>query len=211
MDTWYERLTTLDSLFLELEDRSAHMHVGAVAVFEGPPPPYRDLLRLIEARLESVPRYRQRIMFVPLKQGRPVWVDETQFDLEYHVRHTALPAPGGEPELQKLAGRLFSQALDRDKPLWELWLVEGLDQQQGTDSKSFPLYQVNTAGTTEPVWTPDQLDGIVALEHQGSRLPPDSTNELYAAESSPPAPQAANPGPVPAYRGNEGVSQQQKQ
>lgn len=126
MDSWYERLSTLDSLFLELEDRSAHMHVGAVAVFEGPPPPYRDLLALVEARLDRVPRYRQRVMFVPLKQGRPVWIDETQFDLEYHVRRTALPAPGGEPELKKLVGRLFSQALDREKPLWELWLVEGL-------------------------------------------------------------------------------------
>jgi WS/DGAT/MGAT family acyltransferase len=126
MDTWYERLSTLDSLFLELEDRSAHMHVGAVAVFEGPPPPYRNLLALIQARLEHVPRYRQRVMPVPLKQGRPVWIDETQFDLEYHVRRTALPAPGGDAELKKLVGRLFSQALDREKPLWEMWLVEGL-------------------------------------------------------------------------------------
>jgi WS/DGAT/MGAT family acyltransferase len=128
MDTWYERLSSLDSLFLELEDRSAHMHVGAVGVFEGPTPPYRDLLALIEARLDKVPRYRQRVMFVPLKQGRPVWIDETQFDLEYHVRHTALPPPGGEQELKKLVARLFSQALDREKPLWELWLVEGLGE-----------------------------------------------------------------------------------
>jgi WS/DGAT/MGAT family acyltransferase len=126
MDSWYERLSTLDSLFLELEDRTVHMHVGATAIFEGPPPPYRDLLALIEARLEHVPRYRQRVMSVPLKQGRPVWIDETQFDLEYHVRHTALPAPGGEAELKKLVGRLLSQALDREKPLWEMWLVEGL-------------------------------------------------------------------------------------
>ncbi|MCA1825908.1 MAG: wax ester/triacylglycerol synthase family O-acyltransferase [Myxococcales bacterium] len=128
MDTWYERLSMLDSLFLDLEERTAHMHVGGVAIFEGPPPPYRDFLNLVEARLEHVPRYRQRVMFVPLKQGRPVWVDETQFDLEYHVRHTALPVPGGEAELKKLAGRLFSQALDRDKPLWEMWLVEGLGE-----------------------------------------------------------------------------------
>ena len=125
---WFERLSTLDSLFLELEDRSAHMHVGAVAIFDGPPPPYRDLLRLIEARLDQVPRYRQRVMFVPGKVGRPVWIDETQFDLEYHLRHTALPFPGGETELKKLAGRLLSQALDRDKPLWEMWLVEGLGE-----------------------------------------------------------------------------------
>jgi len=126
MNTWYERLGPLDALFLDLEERSAHMHVGAVAVFEGPPPPYRDLLALIEARLERVPRYRQRVMAVPFKQGRPVWIDETQFDLEYHMRRTALPSPGGEAELKKLVGRLFSQALDREKPLWEMWLVEGL-------------------------------------------------------------------------------------
>src|SRR5216684_999737 len=126
MGTWFERLSSLDSLFLELEDRTAHMHVGAGAVFEGKAPPYRDFLQLIEARLHQVPRYRQRVQFVPFKQGRPVWIDESQFDLEYHVRHTALPAPGGDEELKRLAGRLFSQALDRDKPLWELWLVEGL-------------------------------------------------------------------------------------
>src|SRR5438105_14584 len=126
MGTWFERLSSLDSLFLELEDRTTHMHVGAVAVFDGKAPPYRDFLQLIDARLHQVPRYRQRVQFVPFKQGRPVWVDETQFDLEYHVRHTALPAPGGDEELKKLAGRLFSQALDRDKPLWEMWLVEGL-------------------------------------------------------------------------------------
>src|SRR6266478_5516451 len=125
MGTWFERLSSLDSLFLELEDRTTHMHVGAAAVFEGKAPPYRDFLRLIEARLGQVPRYRQRVQFVPFKQGRPVWIDESQFDLEYHVRHTALPAPGGDEELKRLAGRLFSQALDRDKPLWELWLVEG--------------------------------------------------------------------------------------
>jgi WS/DGAT/MGAT family acyltransferase len=126
MEKWFERLSTLDALFLELEDRSTHMHVGAVALFDGKPPPYRDLLALIEARLDQVPRYRQRVVFVPFRQGRPVWIDESQFDLEYHVRHTALPAPGGEEELRRLAGRLFSQALDRDKPLWEMWLVEGL-------------------------------------------------------------------------------------
>jgi diacylglycerol O-acyltransferase / wax synthase len=126
METWFERLSTLDALFLELEDRTTHMHVGAVAIFEGKPPPYRDLLALIEARLEQVPRYRQRVAFVPFNQGRPVWVDESQFDLEYHVRHTALPAPGSVENLKRLAGRLLSQSLDRDKPLWELWLAEGL-------------------------------------------------------------------------------------
>src|SRR5476649_147428 len=128
MDTWYERLSTVDSLFLDLEDRTAHMHVGACAIFDGTPPPFRDVLRLVESRLSQVPRYRQRVLQVPLKQGRPVWIDETQFDLEYHVRRTALPAPGGETELKKLVSRLFSQQLDRDKPLWELWLVEGVGE-----------------------------------------------------------------------------------
>jgi len=123
---WYERLTGLDATFLHLEDRSAHMHVGALVIFEGKPPSYREVLALIESRLHNVPRYRQRLMTVPFGQGRPVWVDESQFDLEYHVRHTALPAPGGLEQLKKLAGRLLSQQLDRDKPLWELWFMEGL-------------------------------------------------------------------------------------
>ena len=127
MQTWYERLGALDAIFLDLEDRTAHMHVGAVAVYDGPAPPYADFLALIESKLPFVPRYRQRLMFVPFGQGRPVWVDETQFDLEFHVRHTALPAPGGKAELKKLAGRLLSQRLDRERPLWELWLVEGLE------------------------------------------------------------------------------------
>ena len=139
MGAWFERLSTLDSLFLELEDRTSHMHVGAVAVFDGKAPPYRDFLRLVEARLPQVPRYRQRVQFVSFKQGRPVWIDESQFDLEYHVRHTALPPPGGDEELKRLAGRLFSQALDRDKPLWELWLVEGLGAPDGDSSERFAV------------------------------------------------------------------------
>jgi WS/DGAT/MGAT family acyltransferase len=139
METWYERLSTVDALFLDLEDRTAHMHVGACALFEGPPPPFRDVLRLVEARLPQVPRYRQRVMQVPLKQGRPVWVDETQFDLEYHVRRTALPAPGGAAELRKLVGRLFSQQLDREKPLWELWVVEGISDRPDEQKSRFAV------------------------------------------------------------------------
>src|SRR5258708_20321182 len=99
--TWYERLSTLDSLFLELEDRTTHMHVGAVAIFEGPPPPYRDLLRLIEARLEAVPRYPQRVMSGPGKVGRPGWVDETQFDLQYPPRPPPPPPPRPPTHPQK--------------------------------------------------------------------------------------------------------------
>jgi WS/DGAT/MGAT family acyltransferase len=126
--SWFERLSGLDATFLYLEDRSAHMHVGSLLVFERPAPGYGDVLALIAARLHRVPRYRQRVVFPAFGAGRPVWVDDSDFDLEYHVRHTALPAPGGEQQLRRLAGRLLGQRLDRDKPLWEFWLVEGLEE-----------------------------------------------------------------------------------
>ena len=121
-----DRLTGLDSSFLHLERDSAHMHVGACTIFDGPAPDHDELIEAIVARLHLVPRYRQRLAFVPFEQGRPVWVDDPHFNPRYHVRDTALPRPGGEDELKRLAGRVFSQALDRSKPLWELWLVEGL-------------------------------------------------------------------------------------
>ena len=117
----------MDASFLHLEDASAHMHVASVMVFEGDPPPYEDLLESIEGRLHLVPRYRQRLAFVPLGQGRPRWVDDPHLNLRYHVRATALPAPGTEDQLRALASRVFAQQLDRDKPLWEIYLVEGLD------------------------------------------------------------------------------------
>jgi diacylglycerol O-acyltransferase / wax synthase len=122
-----DRLTGLDASFLHLEDGAAHMHVAGVMVFEGSPPPYDDLLEAIERRLGLVPRYRQRLAFVPLGQGRPKWVDDPHLNLRYHVRSTALPSPGSEQQLRDLAGRVFAQQLDRDKPLWEIWLVEGLE------------------------------------------------------------------------------------
>ncbi len=122
-----DRLTGLDSSFLHLERDAAHMHVAGCMVFKGSAPDYDDLVQEIGARLHLVPRYRQRLAFVPLNQGRPVWVDDPHFNITYHVRHTALPRPGGEEELKRMAGRVFSQALDRRRPLWELWLVEGLE------------------------------------------------------------------------------------
>ncbi|MGO9884875.1 MAG: WS/DGAT/MGAT family O-acyltransferase [Solirubrobacteraceae bacterium] len=121
-----DRLTGLDSSFLHLERDSAHMHVAACMVFDGQPPEYEELVDEIVSRLHLVPRYRQKLAFVPLNQGRPVWVDDPHFNVAFHVRHTALPRPGGEQQLKRLAGRVFSQALDRSRPLWELWLVEGL-------------------------------------------------------------------------------------
>lgn len=122
----FERLTVLDELFLHLEGPDTHMHVGAVVLFEGPPPDYEDFKEMVGKRLQMVPRFRQKIANVPFGLGRPVWVDDTHFNLEYHVRQTALPAPGDDAKLKRLAGRIMSQQLDRTKPLWEIWFVEGL-------------------------------------------------------------------------------------
>jgi diacylglycerol O-acyltransferase / wax synthase len=122
-----DRLTGLDASFLHLEDAASHMHVAGVMIFEGSPPPYEELLEAIERRLGLVPRYRQRLAFVPFGQGRPKWVDDPHLNLRYHVRSTALPAPGSEQQLRELAGRVLAQQLDRDKPLWEIWLVDGLE------------------------------------------------------------------------------------
>jgi diacylglycerol O-acyltransferase / wax synthase len=122
------RLTGLDSSFLHLEhDAATHMHVASCMVFDGPPPTHDELVAHVEARLHLVPRYRQRLAFVPFGQGRPVWVDDPHFNTRYHVQHHALPPPGSDEQLKHLAGRAFSQQLDRNKPLWELWLVEGLE------------------------------------------------------------------------------------
>jgi diacylglycerol O-acyltransferase / wax synthase len=121
-----DRLTGLDSSFLHLERDGTQMHVASTTLFEGPAPPYVDFRDHIESRLHLVPRFRQKVRFVPFGQGRPVWVDDPHLNLAYHVRHTSLPEPGTEQQLRVLAARIFSEQLDRSKPLWELWLIEGL-------------------------------------------------------------------------------------
>ncbi len=130
----YERLSAQDAAFLHIESRDQPQHVGSLALFEGPPFfdedgrfHLDDTRAVIENRLHLVPRFRKRIMTVPLDQGRPVWVDDDRFDLTYHVRLTALPRPGREDQLTALMGRLQGQLLDRRRPLWELWFVEGVE------------------------------------------------------------------------------------
>jgi diacylglycerol O-acyltransferase len=123
-----DRLTAIDASFLHQESPTSHMHVGALAIFEGPPPPFTELLDALRGRLHLVPRYRQKLSVPPVGTGRPLWVDDPSFDLEYHVRHTALPRPGSEDQLLRLAARIHSQQLDRSKPLWEVWMVEGLKE-----------------------------------------------------------------------------------
>jgi len=121
-----EVMSTADAAFLHAETPSAPMHVAAAAIFEGPPPTFDEIVAMLERKLPLLPRYRQRVRFVPNDLGRPVWVDYPRFDLSFHVRRTALASPGTDEELKALGARVLSQALDRAKPLWELWMVEGL-------------------------------------------------------------------------------------
>src|SRR3954447_7232385 len=121
-----DRLTAVDASFLHQEGPVSHMHIGALVRIAGPAPRYDDFLNSIRGRLHLVPRYRQRLAYPPAGTGRPLWADDADFSLDYHVRHTALPSPGSDEQLSNLSSRVFSQQLDRSKPLWELWLVEGL-------------------------------------------------------------------------------------
>jgi diacylglycerol O-acyltransferase / wax synthase len=122
-----EWMSPIDSSFLHIENDVTPMHIGGVSLFEGPPPPFAELKAMVAGKLDLVPRYRQKVRFVPLAVGSPAWIDDPHFSLDYHVRHTAIPAPGTEQQLRQMASRVFSQHLDRNKPLWELWSVEGLE------------------------------------------------------------------------------------
>ena len=183
-----DRLTAVDASFLAQESQNAHMHIGAVMVFEGPPPAYGDFADHVRGRLHLVPRYRQKLATPPLETGRPLWVDDPNFNLEYHLRHTALPGPGGEDQLRALAARIHSQRLDRDKPLWELWLVQGLeDGRWGLISKTHHAVVDGIAGVDlatvlfdlEPVpapmphegepWVPQPEPSAAALAARGVR------------------------------------------
>jgi diacylglycerol O-acyltransferase / wax synthase len=160
-----DRLTGLDSSFLHLEQDGAHMHVASTTLFEGPAPKYLEFRDHIASRLHLVPRFRQKIRFVPFGQGRPVWVDDPHLNLAYHVRHTSLPPPGSEEQLRILAARIFSQQLDRSKPLWELWLVEGLK-----DGRFAIVGKTHHA----------MVDGVSGV---------DITTVLFDLEKDPPAPE----------------------
>ena len=122
-----DRLTPIDASFLHQESQHSHMHIGGLTIVEGPPPSTSELLEQIRMRLHLVPRYRHKLASTPIDSGRPVWVDDPSFNLDYHIRHTALPSPGGWEQLCALTARIFSQQLDRSKPMWEMWLIEGLE------------------------------------------------------------------------------------
>ena len=123
-----DRLKPLDAMFVEAEDsdQNTSMAIASSAVFRGPAPAHEEVMKLLEDRLPFVPRYRQKLCTVPFRLGPPVWIDDPDFDLGYHVRRTALPGPGKHEQLADLMARVMSRRLDRDHPLWEYWVVEGL-------------------------------------------------------------------------------------
>ncbi len=122
-----ESMSAQDAMFLHVENDVTPMHIGGVSIFEGPPPPFVDVRAMVDSKLHHTPRYRQKVRFVPMGVGEPVWVDDPHFNIDYHLRHSAVPSPGTEAQLRAMAARVFSQHLDRARPLWEIWMVEGLD------------------------------------------------------------------------------------
>jgi hypothetical protein len=120
-------MSGIDAGMFFAENETTPLQIASVSVFEGPAPSYGEVVRAVVARFARVPRYRQRVRRVPLDLGRPVWIDDPHFQVLYHVRHTAVPPPGGADELRNLAGRVLGQRLDLSRPLWELWIVEELE------------------------------------------------------------------------------------
>ncbi|HXJ34359.1 MAG TPA: wax ester/triacylglycerol synthase family O-acyltransferase [Candidatus Eisenbacteria bacterium] len=182
-----ERLTALDQSFLAIEDATSHMHIGAVAIFEAAPLRNAaggidvDRIRtLMEAGIHRIPRYRQRLVYSPVFR-HPVWVDDTRFNLAYHLRHTHLPRPGDERLLKRLAGRLMSQQLDRGKPLWEMWVVEGLE-----GDRFAIVTKVHHC----------MIDGVGSVELTGSVMRPTPDEDPRLAE--PPPRWIPRPAPGPA-------------
>jgi len=122
-----ERMSTLDAGFFFVEHPNAPLHLGVLAVFEGPAPSYRELAGLYAAKLPQVPRYRQVVQTAPLQMFRPAWADDEHFEIGYHLRRAAVPRPGRALQLRQLAGQIYAQPLNRSRPLWESWLLEGIE------------------------------------------------------------------------------------
>ncbi|WP_029432372.1 wax ester/triacylglycerol synthase family O-acyltransferase [Blastococcus sp. URHD0036] len=203
-----DRMTPLDAAFLQGEDEEpgVSLAIASIAVFEGPAPAPGEVETALAGRLPLIPRYRQKVREVPFDLGPPVWIDDPEFDIGHHVRRTALPAPGGDEELALLMGRVMSARLDRRRPLWEYWLVEGLahdrwaliskvhhcmvDGISGTD-----LYRVVFDPGPEPApavpddWRPEPEPSQLRLSLSAAarlvRLPVDQTRALVAAAGQP--------------------------
>jgi len=183
----YDRLSALDASFLHMERLEYPMHVGAVSILEGgnlvdERGRFRidDVRNLVLSRMPLMPRFRRRLMPVPYDQGRPIWIDDDRFDITYHVRHTALPRPGSWEQLVALTNRVQESMLDRERPLWELWFVEGLeggnvaiiqkthhaliDGVSGVDVATLLLdMDPNPVVPVVPDWTPERAPSSVQL------------------------------------------------
>ncbi len=198
----FDRLSAIDASFLHQEGANSHMHVGAVTIFEGPPPGYGEFLDSIRGRLHLVPRYRQKLTFPRFETGRPLWVDDPSFNLEFHVRQTALPRPGAEGQLMRLAARIFSQRLDRSKPLWELWMIEGVEPASSGDAHRFALISKSHHALIDGVSGIDLATVLFDL----SPVPPETAHpdEAWNPEPVPSAAQVLASGAVGALRAGIG-------
>ena len=172
-----ERMSTLEAEFLYVEDGTVQLHIGSCAVFAGPPPAFADYMDMTESKLARIPRYRQIVREVPLGLGRPVWIDDAHFSLHYHLRHTALPKPGGAEQLCALISRVMAQTLDRRRPLWESWFVEGLEGDRWA-----VITKVHHA----------MVDGVSGAEMMNVLLDLDPCAELAPVEPWAPEPEPTN-------------------
>ena len=199
-------MSPLDSAFLRLEDRRTSLHIASIAIFDGPPPSYEEIASLFRAKLPLLPRYRQCVREVPLWLGQPFWVDDLHFSLRNHLRHTALPRPGSPAQLHVLVGRLMSQQLDRRHPLWETWIVEGIEDDRwalinkvhhcmvdgiaGTDLLSAvldrsPERAAPTVDDWRPSAEPGRLNLLGATLAAAPRLPYAAVRQVSAAARHP--------------------------
>jgi len=167
-------MSAQDATFLHVENDVTPMHIGGVSIFEGPPPSFDELSKMVEGKLHHTPRYRQKVRFVPLGVSEPMWVDDPYFDVAYHLRHTAVPSPGTGAQLRTMAARVFSQHLDRARPLWEIWMVEGLEH-----GRWALLSKVHHC----------MVDGVAAT---------DLMSVMFGDDAEPPPAGAWNPGPEPS-------------
>lgn len=180
------RLTALDASFLYLEAATTPMHVGAVAIFDRSVDgfSYAQLVELVEQRIAMVPRYRQKVRYVPGNLARPVWVDDAEFDVAFHVRRSALPSPGSDEQLTELVARLMSRPLDHARPLWEMYLVEGLSRDRIaviTKTHQAMVDGVNAIDIGQVILDLSPTPRVVAEELWMPRPEPSDSQLLYEA------------------------------
>ena len=181
-----QRMSSLDAGFFFAENDRTPLQIASVSVFEGDPPSYGELVRLTLSKLDQLPKYRQRVRTVPFNLARPVWADDPHFQVLYHVRRTAVPSPGGPEELRNLAGRILAQRLDLSRPLWESWLIEGLEGGRwavvikvhhcmvdgigGSDLMALMFDQATAEAPAQPpLWPPEPEPSTLAMMRDGLR------------------------------------------